>query len=70
MSTAADRIATEDCGCRYDVPTGMNTYQCDQHDPRLLLAEARRIAGAWADRNEDAYAVMALIDRATEALDR
>jgi len=28
----AERISTEPCGCRVDLPTGVRTYLCPQHE--------------------------------------
>lgn len=47
----ADRVATEPCGCRYDIPTGVRTKTCTKHDatirnrrnPVLQLQSAGRL---------------------------
>lgn len=74
VSTAADRIASELCGCRYDIPTRLATHYCEEHDARQLVADARRIIGAVIHRqgrsDEDLEAVFGLLDHALEAMSR
>lgn len=65
-----ERIEVRPCGCRCDWVTGLVTAYCPAHDARRLVEEARRVCQAWAERNEDAAYVDAILGRALEAMGR
>ncbi|RJP48788.1 MAG: hypothetical protein C4586_08740 [Anaerolineaceae bacterium] len=41
-----ERNRIEDCGCRYDAPTGVNTHWCDKHDTDGKKKRLRKFAQA------------------------
>lgn len=42
MMYYSDRLREEDCGCRYDVVTGLTTHYCPRHDPTARCAACGR----------------------------
>lgn len=48
-----ERLVTEPCGCRYDIPTGLRTKTCAEHDLLAnlneLCARLRKLASRLAE---------------------